>query len=458
MCSISGFIVTRQNADRKAIAEYYIDILSRGRERGHDSIGVAAVDTDGESRRGVTLLPGDYSFVSNAITPRTSALIGNNRAEPTTEFVVSKTSNDIQPFGEAGIYISHNGTIANDNEIRRDFNIETSTAIDSAIIPGLIKKIGVEGTLHQLIGSYALAVIDAKQPTRIWLACNFKPIYILQNNELGAIFFASRPNYLQPEQDFASRLKGPSILKVPHYHLLEVNGEQNIIHQKAIIPRIRQKRAFIICSGGLDSTTAAKWAQMQGYDITLLHFLYHCRAEQCETEAVKVIAKELKCGYRFEDLSWLGKLGGSSLTDLSMPITSNETGAEFAHEWVPARNLIFTAMAAGLCDRYNYDTLIMGLNLEEAGAFPDNTVEFYEALDHVCNIGTISRPQILSPLGNLVKHEIVQLALDIKAPIHLSWSCYYGGKYHCGHCGPCFMRKTAFKMLGKKDLIRYEQE
>jgi len=457
LCSISGFIVTRQNADRKAIVEHYINILSRGRERGHDSIGVASVDIDGESRRCVTLLPGDYSFVSSAVTPRTSALIGNNRAEPTTEFVISKTSNDIQPFGEEGIYISHNGTIANDNELRHNFSIETSTAIDSAVIPGLIKKYGVEGALHQLVGSYALAVIDAKHPTMIWLACNYKPIYTLLDNDLGAIFFASRPNYLQPEQDFASRLKGPSILQVPPYHLLVVNGEHNTIHQEAIIPRIGSKKAFIICSGGLDSTTAAKWAQLQGYDITLLHFMYHCRAEQRETEAVKAIAKELNCGSRFEDLSWLGKLGGSSLTDSTLPITSDEIGAEFAHEWVPARNLIFTAMAAGLCDRYNYDTLVMGLNLEEAGAFPDNTVEFYEALDHVCNIGTISRPQILSPLGSLVKHEIVQLALDIKAPIHLSWSCYYGGEYHCGHCGPCFMRKTAFKMLGKKDLIRYER-
>lgn len=457
MCSISGFIVIRQNADRKAIVEHYIGILSRGRERGHDSIGVASVDIDGESRRSVTLLPGDYSFVRSVVTPKTSALIGNNRAEPTTEFVISKTSNDIQPFSEGEIYISHNGTIANDNELRRDFSIETSTTIDSAVIPGLINNIGVEGALHQLVGSYALAVIDVKQPTKIWLACNYKPIYALQSNELGAIFFASRPSHLQQKQDFASRIKGPSVLQVPPYHLMLINGEQNTIHQKAIIPRAVKKKAFIICSGGLDSTTSAKWAQLQGYDITLLHFLYHCRAEQREIEAVINIAKALNCEYRFEDLSWLGRLGGSSLTDPSLPITNNETGAEFAHEWVPARNLVFTAMCASLCDRYGYDTLVMGLNLEEAGAFPDNTVEFYEALDHVCDIGTISRPQILSPLGNLVKHEIVKLALEIQAPIHLSWSCYHGGENHCGHCGPCFMRQTAFRMLGKEDNICYEQ-
>lgn len=457
MCSISGFVVTRQDADLDAILAFYIDILSSGRERGQDSIGVASLDTDGISRRRVTLLPDDFSFVREAVTSKISVLIGNNRAEPTTEFVVSKTTNDIQPFGAAGIYISHNGTIANDKELRSEYNIQTETTIDSSVIPGLIQKFGVEGAIKKLVGSYALAVIDANNPSKLWLACNYKPIYVQHKTEMGAIFFASRPKYLQLEQNFAKRLSENPIIQVPPYHLLEFDGAQNIINQKVIRPRVENKKAFVICSGGLDSTTAAKWAQIEGYDITLLHFMYHCRAEQREVEAVSAIAKELKCDYRFEDLSWLGKLGGSPLTDLSFSITDNEKSAEFAHEWVPARNLLFTAMAASLCDRYGYDTLVMGLNLEEAGAFPDNTVEFYEALDHVCNIGTISRPQILSPLGSMVKHEIVQLALDIQAPIQFSWSCYYGKKYHCGHCGPCFMRRTAFKMLGREDTIRYEQ-
>ncbi len=70
----------------------------------------------------------------------------------------------------------------------------------------------------------------------------------------------------------------------------------------------------------------------------------------------------------------------------------------------------------------------------------------------------MSRPVILSPLANLVKHEIVRLALDLGAPIHLAWSCYYGGERHCGHCGPCFMRRTAFRMLNVVDPIRYEDE
>ena len=122
---------------------------------------------------------------------------------------------------------------------------------------------------------------------------------------------------------------------------------------------------------------------------------------------------------------------------------------------MPARNLIMTSLAAGLCDRYGYDTLALGLNLEESGAYPDNTVEFYRTLDQVLNIGTTSRPRLLSPLANMVKHEIVRLAVDIEAPIHLSWSCYHGRTLHCGECGPCYMRRTAFQIIGEPDSVQY---
>lgn len=456
MCSISGFVVTDPLADRQRIAAHYVAILERGSDRGRDSAGVVSLTDRGQVRRRVEIAPQSYSFVFDVMTSRCSLLIGNNRAEPTTEFVPNKTQEDAQPFGDGTIFVSHNGIIANDNELRAEHGIETNTPIDSAVCPSLFRHLGVYSGLKQLQGSFALAIIDARRPHRLWLARNYKPLFLQSNPTLGALFFASRSEHLGSAEDFSERLRQPAILPVPSYHLLEVDGQTEDICERELAPRGQRKRALVICSGGLDSTTAAAWAQLQGYHITLLHFLYNCRAQEREVEAIYSIAQELGCDYRFEEVSWLGELGGSSLTDVSMPITDNETSAEYAHEWVPARNLVFCALAASLCDRYGYDTLIMGLNLEESGAYPDNTVEFYEALDHVCDIGTMSRPRILSPLGHLVKHQIVQLALDIGAPIHLSWSCYYGGTAHCGHCGPCYMRRTAFDMLGVEDPVDYE--
>nr|MCG2909665.1 7-cyano-7-deazaguanine synthase [Stygiolobus sp.] len=64
--------------------------------------------------------------------------------------------------------------------------------------------------------------------------------------------------------------------------------------------------------------------------------------------------------------------------------------------------------------------------------------------------------EVLMPVGNLVKHEIVKLGVEIGAPLHLTWSCYEGGEKHCGMCGPCYMRKMAFRINGLEDPVEYE--
>ena len=458
MCSISGFLVTDPEADLGRIAAWYALVLERSAERGRDSAGVVTLDRQGLARRVVSLAPRRYDFIHQAIAPGCTLLIANNRAEPTTEYVRAKTEADTQPFGDGTVYITHNGTIANDGDLRSRFGIQTNTAVDSAVIAPLIGQLGIDAALSHLKGSFALAVADARHPHRLWLARNYKPLYLQRRPDLGALFFASRPDYVADGHTVGQQLTQPAIVSLPPYHLAALDGRTGAVEVRPLEARAAARRALIICSGGLDSVTAAKWAQRAGYEITLLHFLYRCRAEEREVAAVRAVATALGCDYRLEPLDWLGNLGGSSLTDPSLPITDNQTGAEFAHEWVPARNLIFCALAAALCDRLGYDTIILGLNLEEGGAYPDNTVEFYQTLDHVCNIGTVSRPVIISPLANLVKHEIVKLALELDAPIDLAWSCYYGGECHCGHCGPCFMRRTAFQMLGFVDPIRYEYE
>lgn len=455
MCSISGFILTSPCKNINALANAYGKVLTLGQSRGHDSAGVVAIQSNGNVSRRVNIGNPDTQFLLDVITPTTHILIGNNRAEPTTEFVAQKTEQDIQPFGDGTIYVSHNGIIANDQELTNEFSIERQTRIDTAVLPGLISKIGIQSAIEKISGSFALAVVNKHTPGNLWLARNFKPIYLQSRQEHGAIFFASRPEHLRIDGTLTGKLNEPAIVEVPPYSLVEINADTGLIQSKTLFERANHKRALVICSGGLDSTTAARWTQLQGFEVTLLYFQYGCRAESREMESVKAIAKALGCEYRFEDLSWLAKLGGSSLTDTSLLVTHNEVGAEYPHEWVPARNLIFTALAAGLCDRYGYDTLVMGLNLEEGGAYPDNTSEFYELLDKVCDIGTLSRPHLLCPLAEKVKHEIVSIALEINAPIQYSWSCYHGTESHCGQCGPCYMRKNAFRMLGITDPIQY---
>jgi 7-cyano-7-deazaguanine synthase len=215
-------------------------------------------------------------------------------------------------------------------------------------------------------------------------------------------------------------------------------------------------RCLVICSGGLDSTTAATHAlEVDRREPILLHFRYGCRAEARETEAIRRIASALGVEYLLAELSWLKQLGGSTLTDPQASIAGPVEGAELPHEWVPARNLVMVAYAAALCDARGIGEIYMGLNLEEGAVYPDNTVEFYERLNGVLPLATLRRPVIRMPLARMMKWQIVKHAYAIGAPIHLSWSCYRSGPLHCGQCGPCYLRRTAHAMTSVPDTVQY---
>lgn len=137
------------------------------------------------------------------------------------------------------------------------------------------------------------------------------------------------------------------------------------------------------------------------------------------------------------------------------PVAGAVAGAEWAHEWVPARNLLMLSWAAAFAEANDYHHIALGNNLEEAGAYPDNEEElttlFGDLLPNAVQNGY--GLNVLSPVGNLMKHEIVRVGLEIGAPYHLTWSCYLDGERHCGHCGPCFMRRTAFERNGARDPV-----
>jgi len=119
---------------------------------------------------------------------------------------------------------------------------------------------------------------------------------------------------------------------------------------------------------------------------------------------------------------------------------------------------VFYSVAIAIAEAYDFDAVASGVNLEESGAYPDNEMEFVRLLSKVAPyaVRPNKKVELLMPVGNLVKHEIVRLGVEIGAPLHLTWSCYEGGEKHCGKCGPCYMRKWAFKINGLKDPVEYE--
>jgi len=176
--------------------------------------------------------------------------------------------------------------------------------------------------------------------------------------------------------------------------------------------------------------------------------------------AIQTVADTLNLPLEIVDLGNLFDevIQGSNLVEDNPDITDGEAGAEFAHEWVPARNLVMLSIATAYAEAHGYDSVASGINLEEAGAYPDNEMEFVRRFADTLPFATSadSHVEVEMPVGNLMKHEIVRLGLDTDAPLDDCWSCYEDAEYHCGNCGPCYMRQTAFRINETPDPLTYQ--
>jgi 7-cyano-7-deazaguanine synthase len=128
--------------------------------------------------------------------------------------------------------------------------------------------------------------------------------------------------------------------------------------------------------------------------------------------------------------------------------------------YVPARNIIFLSYAAGYAETVDADAIYIGVNAIDYSGYPDCRPEFINAFENVIKVGTKSgvngKPiKIITPLISLSKAEIVKLAYDTDAPLHLTTSCYKGGEKACGVCDSCVLRLKGFKEAGLVDKIEY---
>ena len=379
--------------------------------------------------------------------------ICNFRAEPTTEYVAEKNPCDQQPYQCGQWHIVHNGTIANDKELRTG---KLETVIDSAAIAELLDSEDVTTLspadlglyfarqIAKLKGSYAILAMHSATPGLIFAACNYRPIWFAAATN-GVFFASSRdyfPDFLVPQmiEPYSIWAFAPNVRA--RLDVRERNG--------------RYPRALVVCSGGMDSVVAARWAQAEGYAVTLVHFRYGSRAEGPEIDAIAKVAEHLGVGFWTPSMDIYQK-EDSPLLQSDSVIAGGEAGAEFAHEWVPARNLVMLSIATAMAEAKGFDYIVLGNNLEEAGAYPDNEQEFIHRFNDMLPfaVGDGKRIEVLMPVGNLMKHEIVALGHKLDAPLHLTWSCYRAGELHCGTCGPCFMRRTAFEINNLPEVIQY---
>jgi 7-cyano-7-deazaguanine synthase len=227
------------------------------------------------------------------------------------------------------------------------------------------------------------------------------------------------------------------------------------------------KRAVVLLSGGIDSTTTLAIAIAEGYDAYALSFDYGQR-HHIEMDAARRVAKSLGAKeHRIPNID-LRAFGGSALTD-DLAVPKQRSEKEIAHgipvSYVPARNTIFLAYALAWAEVIRANDIFIGVNAIDYSGYPDCRPEFIEAFENVANLGTRAgvegrRFQIHTPLIKFSKAEIIRNAVELGVDLSLTHSCYDPTPegLACGECDSCLLRLKGFRQAGIKDPMAYVKE
>jgi len=221
------------------------------------------------------------------------------------------------------------------------------------------------------------------------------------------------------------------------------------------------RRAIVLLSGGLDSTTCLAIATREGFDVVALSFDYGQR-HQSELDAARRVAKEYGVAEHVVATIDLRAFGGSALTDdIDVPkhSTLDEIGAGIPVTYVPARNVIFLAFAVSLAEAREARHVFVGVNAVDFSGYPDCRRVFISAFEYAANLATKASVEdhkpltIHTPLIHLSKAEIVHTGLALGVDYGLTHSCYdptEDGR-PCGGCDSCLLRAKGFSEAGQED-------
>jgi 7-cyano-7-deazaguanine synthase len=217
------------------------------------------------------------------------------------------------------------------------------------------------------------------------------------------------------------------------------------------------KKAIIILSGGLDSTTCLAIARSQGFSCYTLSFDYGQKS-RAELKAAANLSKSL--GAKMHKVFHLpiDQWGGSALTDPLLTVPDyQKKEAEIPITYVPARNLIFLSIAVSWAEVLHAYAIFIGVNAIDYSNYPDCRPAFIVHFQRTINLATktsIEGPEIIihTPLIYLSKAEIIQKGLALSVDYSQTVSCYRSEEEKaCGKCDSCVLRKAGFRELALED-------
>jgi 7-cyano-7-deazaguanine synthase len=221
-----------------------------------------------------------------------------------------------------------------------------------------------------------------------------------------------------------------------------------------------ERKAVVLLSGGLDSATTLAIAKEQGYACYALSFSYgqrHCS----ELAAAQRVAQAMGVDVHKTVTIDLGGIGGSALTDTSIPLP-NQLQEGIPVTYVPARNTLFLSIALGWAEVLGATDIFIGVNAVDYSGYPDCRPEFIEAFENLARLATKAGVEgaqfhIRTPLIHLSKAEIIQEGMRLGLNYSLTVSCYGADEQGraCGVCDSCRLRKAGFENAGIPDPTIY---
>ena len=223
---------------------------------------------------------------------------------------------------------------------------------------------------------------------------------------------------------------------------------------------MENKKALVLFSGGLDSTTVLHHAISKGYICTALTIDYNQR-HSYEIESSKKYLKKLNLKGNIFKID-LTQIGGSALTDTKIKVPS-EMISGIPVTYVLARNTIFLSIAAAFAEKMYINEIFIGVNQIDYSGYPDCRPDYIDSFKRTINLGTKTgvdgkKLEINTPLINMSKKEIIKYGHNMGIDYSQTVSCYQldSNGNACGHCDACKLRKEGFLLAGLEDPTRYK--
>jgi 7-cyano-7-deazaguanine synthase len=206
-------------------------------------------------------------------------------------------------------------------------------------------------------------------------------------------------------------------------------------------------KALVLLSGGIDSATALYLTSQECSEVYSLNIVYE-EAYDSEAGASKRLAAAAQVKEHLSVYLPLFK----DIEKRYRPPSSHTVSPAY----LPARNMVFYSVAAAYAETLGVSRIVFGSNADDAKELPDATLSFIRLMNALIKAGTRAGSEgtlieVVNPLLNHSKAEVLKLAIKLKVPLQLTWSCYENAKTPCGKCRGCLMRATAFSAIGAID-------